>query len=215
MSDLFCKQAGLSFLLVMLMTSVAVQAQDVKQTTPEDIEAKAKSERIESSSDLREAVNENLESIQKDAKKVDELKKTQQEQQSPPDGQQTDDAGAQTKAMPDSSAQTQAEQQVTDQAPENSKVLGFFKSIPGYLQSVPDRVPFIRNWDLIFFGRTEIDGAYYSSGVLKSDSGLRLRSFRLGLARAFKHDMSMKAEIDLTDGDTSFADLYVRYRNAR
>jgi phosphate-selective porin OprO/OprP len=215
MSDLFFKQAGLSFLLVMLMTSVAVQAQDVKQTTPEDIETKAKSERIESSSDLREAVNENLESIQKDAKKVDELKKTQQEQQSPPDGQQTDDAGAQTKAMPDNSAKTQAEQQVTDQAPEKSKILGFFKSIPGYLQSVPDRVPFIRNWDLIFFGRTEIDGAYYSSGVLKSDSGLRLRSFRLGLARAFKHDMSMKAEIDLTDGDTSFADLYVRYRNTR
>lgn len=215
MSTLFCRQARLPFLLVLLTVSFAVQSQDVKQTTPKDSEAKAKSEQVESSSDLREAVTENLESIQEDAKKVDELKKTQQEQQSPPEGQKTDDAGAQTKAVPDSSAQTPAEQQATDQVPEKKTVLGYIKSLPGYLQSVPDRVPFIRDWDLIFFGRTEIDGAYYASGTLKSDSGFRLRSFRVGLARAFKHDMSLKAEIDLTDGDTNFADLYVRYRNSR
>jgi phosphate-selective porin OprO/OprP len=83
----------------------------------------------------------------------------------------------------------------SDEPPaEDKSILGFFKSIPGYLQSVPDRVPFIRDRGLIFFGRTEIDYAHYSSGITKSD---------------------VKAEIDLTDGDSNFADLYVRYRHKK
>jgi len=209
------KKVLLPLLFMLLIAPVAVHAQDTTQTKQEESEAKAKSEEIETSSDLREAVTENLDSIQEDAKSADEMKKTQQEQQAAQDGQQPGDTTTQTDTLSDSSPESPTEQQVTDQAPEKMTILGFFKSIPVYLQSVPDRVPFIRDRGLIFFGRTEIDGAYYSSGILKSDSGFRLRSFRLGLAKAYKHNLSAKAEIDLTDGDTTFADLYVRYRHSR
>jgi phosphate-selective porin OprO/OprP len=94
-------------------------------------------------------------------------------------------------------------------------ILDYAKSIPGYLQSVPERVPFIRDRGLIFFGRTELDFAYYSSGITRDDTGFRLRSLRVGLAKAFEYNLSVKAEIDLTDGDSNFADLYVRYRHKK
>jgi len=90
-----------------------------------------------------------------------------------------------------------------------------FHALPDYLQSIPDKVPFLRKRNLIFFGRTELDYAHYSSGITKSDSGFRVRSLRAGLAKAFKFNISAKAEIDLTDGDSNFADLYARYRHKR
>jgi len=61
----------------------------------------------------------------------------------------------------------------------------------------------------------ELDGAFYSSGITKSDSGFRIRSLRAGLAKAFKYGLSAKAEIDLTDGYSTFADLYVRHHHKR
>ena len=89
------------------------------------------------------------------------------------------------------------------------------QAIPAYLQSVPDRIPYIRDKGLIFFGRSELDYAHYSSGAAANDSGFRLRSLRAGLARAFKYNISAKAELDFTDGDSSFADLYARWSNKR
>ena len=105
---------------------------------------------------------------------------------------------------------------VKAQEPEPAKsYLSYIKSVPGYLQSVPDRLPWIRERGLIFFGRTELDGAYYNSGILSDDSGFRIRSLRVGLAKAFIHNVSAKVEIDLTDGDNNFTDLYARYNHKR
>jgi len=192
--------------LLMLLAAVGpVQAQDPTDVAADQKAEKLKSEQIEASSDLRESIHENLETLQEDAKSSEDLKQEETENLTTepelPDA--TDDK---------LDLQTEAP---TEPAGQKKSILDYFKSIPGYLQSVPERVPFIRDRGLIFFGRTELDYAHYSSGVTKSDSGFRLRSLRAGLAQALKHNISLKAEIDLTDGDSNFADLYVRYRHKK
>lgn len=149
----------------------------------------AKAEEQEAASNVRDSVHENLDTLHEDIDTV-----TQQESE------------------PIAAA---SKQLASSEQPESRSWLNHVKSLPGYLHSVPDRLPWIREKGLIFFGRMEVDGAYYSSGITKSDSGFRIRSMRAGLAKAFKYDLSAKAEIDLTDGDSNFSNLYVRYRHKR
>jgi phosphate-selective porin OprO/OprP len=199
----FCSK--LSVLLVIIFVSCPLQSQETSDSRPVDVDEKTKSEKIETESDLRDSVHENLETIQEDVKSATELTEKQQEQPSSPEAPPvTGDQDAVTST-----------QQAAEQPVGKKSILDFFKSIPGFLQSIPERVPFIRERGLIFFGRAELDYAYYSSGITKSDSGFRVRSLRAGLAQALKHNMSLKAEIDLTDGDSNFADLYVRYRHKK
>ncbi len=143
----------------------------------------------EATADVIEAVHENLDTLHEDIDAVE------QQQTSEP-------------------TQTSAEQPPTEQV-ESKSFWNHLTSIPDYLQSVPDRLPWIRERGLIFFGRFEFDGAYYSSGILSSDTGFRVRSLRAGLAKAYAHNISIKAEIDLTDGDNNFTDLYARYNHKR
>jgi len=192
-------------LLMLLMAVGPVRAQDPIDAATDQKAEELKSEQIEASSDLRESIHENLETIQEDAKSAEDLK--QEETENPTAVPQLPDATDDKLDL-----QTEAP---TEPPGQKKSILDYFKSIPGYLQSVPERVPFIRDRGLIFFGRTELDYAHYSSGVTKSDSGFRVRSLRAGLAQALKHNISLKAEIDLTDGDSNFADLYVRYRHKK
>ena len=199
------KQMCLPALLMLLMAAGSLRAQDTTDEAADEKAEKARTEQVEAASDLRESIHENLETIQEDAKSAEDLKQEETEnltaEQQLPDA--TDDKLDLQTEVP------------TEPPGEKKSILDYFKSIPGYLQSVPERVPFIRDRGLIFFGRTELDYAHYSSGVTKSDSGFRVRSLRAGLAQALKHNMSLKAEIDLTDGDSNFADLYVRYRHKK
>jgi len=200
----FASSRALIVLLMLLSTVVPVQAQEKSDAPPDEMKEQAKAEEVEASSNLRESIHENLETLSEDAETAKDLKKATAGDL--PDEQQDKD--------PTDTSAPQADEPGEPPA-EDWSILGFFKSIPGYLQSVPDRVPFIRDRGLIFFGRTEIDYAHYSSGITKSDSGFRIRSLRAGLAKSLKHDMSLKAEVDLTDGDSNFADLYVRYRHKK
>ena len=195
----------LPVLLGLIVFSTSGQARNDVDTNPDELTQKTDAEQAEASTRLRESINENLETIQEDAKSAEDLKQAESESE-PPVNQVQVDAG---------------DEPVThEENPEEATVktnafIDFTQSIPVYLQSIPERVPFIRDRGLIFFGRTELDFAYYSSGITKDDTGFRVRSLRAGLAKAMKYSMSLKAEIDLTDGDSNFADLYVRYRNAK
>lgn len=190
---------------MLLMAADPVRAQDPTDVAADQKTEKLKAEQVEASSDLRESIHENLETIQEDAKSAEDLKQEEVENQ-------TTEQQLQDDTEDKSDFQTEGSNEPSS---EKKSILDHFKSIPGYLQSVPERVPFIRDRGLIFFGRTELDYAHYSSGITKSDSGFRVRSLRAGLAQALKHNISLKAEIDLTDGDSNFADLYVRYRHKK
>lgn len=204
------KQLYLPALLMLLAAFGPVYAQDsseavTEKTVAEEAAEKARAEEVEATSNLRDAIHENLETIQEDAQIVEELKATET-QDLPAEQQQLEEIVE----IPDKQIDSAVETSI-----EKKSIMDHIKSLPGFLQSVPERVPFIRERGLIFFGRSELDYAYYSSGITKSDSGFRVRSLRAGLAKALKYNWSMKAEIDLTDGDSNFADLYVRHRHKK
>ena len=85
------------------------------------------------------------------------------------------------------------------------------------LTYIQENVPFLTNRNIIFFGRLELDGAHYSSGVLEDDSGFSVRRFRLGLAGRVKiwPGWNYKLEFDLTDGENSLSDAYLSWRSER
>jgi len=85
------------------------------------------------------------------------------------------------------------------------------------LTFIQENVPFLTNRNIIFFGRLELDGANYSSGVLKDDSGFSVRRFRLGLAGRVKiwPGWNYKLEFDLTDGENSLSDAYLSWRSKK
>ncbi len=204
------KHVVLSALLMLLLAGRSVWAQDTTDVVSDEEAEKARTEEIEATTNLRESIHENLDTLQEDAKSADDVKKAEAED--PPTGQQNEpdlepgDPGNSTSEL------TFREKSFHDHW---HSIPDYVQAIPVFLQSVPERVPFIRDRGLIFFGRTEIDYANYSSGITKNDSGFRIRSLRVGLAHALKHNISLKAEIDLTDGDSNFADLYVRYRHKK
>jgi phosphate-selective porin OprO and OprP len=86
-----------------------------------------------------------------------------------------------------------------------------FKIAPETIQSLPDHIPGLagRNW--IFFGRAEGEYADFSSDQIDDGSRFNFRSLRVGLIKVFDNRKTIKMEVDLTDGDTNFADLYVRF----
>jgi len=204
---------GLTTLLIIITVSGSSWAQESPETALEEAAEKIESEQIEASKNLRESVHENLESIEEDAQTSTELKmaqdaiETAQEQQAAQTAEEQSPAVVEPPASPD--------QVVTDQQTGKKSIADRLQAIPLFLQSVPERVPFLRDRNLIFFGRAELDFAYYSSGITSDDTGFKLRSFRVGLAKAYKYNLSAKAEIDLTDGDSNFADLYLRHRSKR
>jgi phosphate-selective porin OprO and OprP len=86
-----------------------------------------------------------------------------------------------------------------------------FQIIPKTLHSLPEYVPGLAGRDWIFFGRAEEEYADFSSGILSDDSGFKFRSLRIGLFKVFDNRTTIKLEVDLTDGDSNWTDLYVRF----
>lgn len=82
------------------------------------------------------------------------------------------------------------------------------------LTYIQENVPFLTKRHIIFFGRLELDGARYSSGVLEDDNGFDIRRFRLGLAGEVPiwPGWNYKVEIDLTDGENNLSDTYLSWR---
>ncbi len=79
------------------------------------------------------------------------------------------------------------------------------------------KVPFFAKRNIIFFGRLEVDVVDYGSGILRDDSGVAIRRFRLGLAGRVKfwEGWNYKLEVDLTDGESTLSDAYLAYRTQR
>jgi phosphate-selective porin OprO/OprP len=90
-----------------------------------------------------------------------------------------------------------------------------FSRVP--LTFIQERVPFFTKRGMIFFGRFELDGVNYTSGILEEDSGFELRRFRLGLAGHVIPwpNWNYKLEFDLTDGANSFSDVYLSWHSHR
>ena len=206
----FHKHMYFPVLLMLFLAGGPVQAQDTADLVPDEEAERVRAEEIEATTNLRESIHENLDTLAEDAQSAEDLKKAEAEY---PLKEQQIDSGLGPEDQDDSTDElTFKEKSFHDHW---HSIPDYLQAIPVLLQSVPERVPFIRDRGLIFFGRTELDYAHYSSGVTKNDSGFRIRSLRVGLAKAFEHNMSVKAEIDLTDGDSNFADLYGRYRHKK
>jgi len=133
--------------LFMLLTAVGpLWAQETADTVSDEMAEKARAEKVEASSNLRDAIHENLESIQEDAQSVETLREVETEDL--PTEQQPDEPDAKPDLQTDSSSEPPAKE---------ISLLDRIQMLPGLLQSVPERVPFFRDRGLIFFGRTEID----------------------------------------------------------
>jgi len=85
------------------------------------------------------------------------------------------------------------------------------------LTYIQENVPFLTKRNIIFFGRLELDGAAYSSGVLEDEDGFSMRRFRLGLAGQVRiwPGWNYKIEVDLTDGENSLSDAYLSWRSEK
>ena len=86
-----------------------------------------------------------------------------------------------------------------------------FGVIPSTLQSLPEYVPGLAGNDWIFFGLAEGEYAHFSSGRLSDESDFNFRSLRAGLIKVFYKKATVKLEVDLTDGESNWTDLYVRF----
>ena len=85
------------------------------------------------------------------------------------------------------------------------------------LTYIQENVPFLTKRHIIFFGRFELDGASYSSGVLEDDSGFDIRRFRLGIAGEVSiwPSWNYKLEVDLIDGENTLSDAYLSWRSKK
>jgi phosphate-selective porin OprO/OprP len=85
------------------------------------------------------------------------------------------------------------------------------------LTYIQKHVPFLTKRNIIFFGRLELDGANFSSGVLQSESDIDIRRFRMGVAGLvrFWPGWNFKFEVDLTDGENSLSDAYLSRRSRK
>ena len=73
-------------------------------------------------------------------------------------------------------------------------------------------IPYLSERGWLHFGRVEIEYAHFSrSELLSGDSGFNFRSLRSGIIKLFDNGVVVKLDIDLTDGDSNFTDMYVRF----
>ncbi|MDX2350390.1 MAG: porin, partial [Porticoccus sp.] len=86
-----------------------------------------------------------------------------------------------------------------------------FRIIPRTMSTLPEYVPGLAGNNWIFFGRAEGEYAHFSSGRLSDDSGYNFRSLRAGLVKVFYKRATVKMEVDFTDSDSNWTDLYVRF----
>ncbi len=73
-------------------------------------------------------------------------------------------------------------------------------------------IPYLSERGWLHFGRVEFEYGHFSkSELLEGDSGFNFRSLRSGIIKLFDSGTIVKLDIDLTDGDSNFTDLYARF----
>lgn len=183
----------LTFGMVFVLSSVAIpgslraqvdSASEIEEPTSEQAET-----RSDRAADIRDAINENLmESVPEQEVEPE----TPFEEPSQSEGEPTEPGG------------TVPEQE----EPWYSQ----FESVTESVQTLPENVPGLRGRGWIHFGRVEGEYGYFSGGILKDESGFNFRSLRGGLLRQFNEITTLKLEIDVTDGDSNWVDLWARFR---
>lgn len=139
--------------------------------------------------DIRDAINDDLVApIQKDKEAEDP---TQDEPSAKPEEPSPDEP-----AVP----------------PEEEHWYHHFESVTESVQSLPERVPGLQGRGWLHFGRVEGEYGYFTGGILEDESGLNLRSLRGGLIRQVSDRTTLKFELDVTDGDSNFVDLWARFK---
>lgn len=161
-------------------------AQDA-EPDPQEIEAAEQTEelaRSERAADIRDAINENL---------VEPLPELEVE-------------------IPEEETLPEEETPVKEEPAVEEHWYGQFKSVTESVQTLPERIPGLRGRGWIHFGRIEGEYGSFSGGALDDESGFNFRSLRGGLIRRLSEKTTLKLEIDATDGDSNWVDLWVRYR---
>ena len=187
-------------LLALFLGASSVLAQDTTETPfqktieqpdnaePGESDAEKKQEEIEKSTDIREAILENLDlkAVEKESAEIAEV--------SPPT-----DSGQPTR--------TDEEPPPVENEPQ------WYDRFDPIVERVR-RVPVLSNKGWLHFGRVELEyGHFSSSELLDGDSGFNFRSLRTGIVKLFDNGLFVKLDIDLTDGDSNFTDMYVRKSN--
>lgn len=165
--------------------TTAEQAQDAES---DNADFEKQQEEINKNADIREAILENLDlkAITEEIEEIEKIEEVLAEEEPPQKGQE----------LP------------ADEEPEYW--YDRFKPLLKKMQEVP--VLNDRGWH--HFGRFEIEYGYFdSSDLLKGESGFNFRSLRSGMIKLFENGMIVKLDVDLTDGDSNFTDMYVRFNN--
>ena len=175
-----------------------LQGQETEEGEPTETEvAEAREEQKNRAADLRDAINENL---------VTPL---------PEDGEAEAEAEPQPQQEPGMVTPVEpepTEEEVTE--PEDEELwYTRFETVTQNVQTLPDRVPGLKGRGWIHFGRVEGEYGYFDGGALDDESGFNFRSLRGGLLRRYSEKVTLKFEIDVTDGDSNFVDLWARYRS--
>lgn len=174
-----------------------------KELTEEELAEKrsVEDEAQQKEEDLRDAIIENIDV----SDEVNELKQ-------PVEPSEALDTTAPT-PTPTPTESTPTPTPTPKSAAEEEQGIWFdqFRVIPKTLQSLPEYIPGLAGNDWIFFGRAEGEYAHFSSGRLSDDSEFNFRSLRAGLIKVFGKRATVKMEVDLTDGDSNWTDLYVRF----
>ena len=163
-------------------TQESAEAETSAQKSQDDEESDS-----ERATDMREAINENLDTMRDTAEPAE-----------------TSDRG--TKPSDDSPDES------VPSEPDEEHWYNRFESATEFMQTAPDNIPFLGGREWVHFGRVEGEYGYFSEGILKPDSGFNLRSLRGGLIKKFNERTTVKLEIDLTDGDSNFVDMYGRFK---
>jgi len=180
-------------LLVLLVWSEELEALQVAETglaEPAKSEASAEDPTggeglaTERSTDLREAIIENLDT-----------------------SRETDEP---SKPVSESGDEALDEAELSG-AGEEEHWYSKFESVTEFVRTAPDYVPGLAGKGWLHFGRVEVEYGHFSEGVLEDDSGFNLRSLRGGIIRKFNERLTVKLELDATDGDSNWADLYGRF----
>jgi len=159
---------------------------EIEGTDTVETDQEAEQKQKEKNADIREAVLENL-----------DLKKATQEYED----------------TPEDTPQQESEQKIPDvESPDAVKDEDEwyyrFSAVADRMQNIP----YLSDRGWLHFGRIELEyGHFFKSDLLEDDSGFNFRSLRSGIIKLFDNGMIVKLDIDLTDGDSNFTDLYVRF----
>ena len=166
------------------------QSQDSpEQTTDQKVDgsdAEVRQEQINKGTDIREAILENL-----DLKAIEEEPAETDKLSSSPEGESLPQAGQ--------------EFPVVEKEPQ------WYDRFSPLIEKVRE-VPVLGKRGWLHFGRFEMEYGYFNSDeLLNGQSGFNFRSLRSGIIKLFDNGMIVKLDIDLTDGDSNFTDLYARF----